>query len=154
MKIYFLFLIIFSNYCYSVDIWIQDSTASISESKIKTTKNEVYSNILLTGTWTDNLGYYGTYKCNGNSHKDTKKLLLEGICEGINQNNEKYWYTIKRNSSTMDAGVGISTYLEGTGRYKILDGISCNYGVRYLNNINYIKTRCKVPEKIIKELMK
>ena len=34
MKFYIFFLIIFSNYCYSVNIWIQDSTASISESKI------------------------------------------------------------------------------------------------------------------------
>ena len=45
-------------------------------------------------------------------------------------------------------------YHKISGRYKILNGISCNYGVRYLNNINYVKTRCKVPEEIIKELMK
>ena len=54
----------------------------------------------------------------------------------------------------MEAGVGKSTYIQGTGRYKILGGISCNYGVRYLHNINYVKTRCKMPEKIIKALMK
>ena len=63
--------------------------------------------------------------------------MLDGICEGINQNNEKLWYKIKRNSSTMEAGVGQSTYLEGTGRYKILKGISCNYGVRYLKKTSW-----------------
>ena len=153
MKYLIFFLILFSCCSYSVEIWIQDSTASITESKINT-NDDIYSNFLLAGTWTDNLGYYGTYRCNGNSHKDDEKLLLEGICEGVNQHNEKYWYTIRRNSSTMEAGVGISTYLQGTGRYKILNGISCNYGVRYLNDINYVKTKCKIPEVIIKELMK
>ena len=154
MKYLVFFLLTFSPYCYSTDMWIQDSTASITVSKIKTTNKEIYSNILLTGTWTDNLGYYGTYKCNANSHKDSEKLLIDGICEGINQHNEKLWYKIKRNSSTMEAGVGNSTYLEGTGRYKILKGISCNYGVRYLNNINYVKTKCKISEKVKEVLMK
>ena len=153
MKYLIFFLILFSCCSYSVEIWIQDSTASITESKINT-NDEIYSNFLLTGTWTDNLGYYGTYRCNGNSHKDDEKLLLEGICEGVNQHNEKYWYKINRNSLTMEAGVGISSYFKGTGRYKVLKGISCNYGVRYLNDINYVKTKCKIPEVIIKELMK
>jgi hypothetical protein len=126
----------------------------IIENKIETTNNEIYSNILLTGTWTDNLGYYGTYKCNGNSHKDAEKVLLAGICEGINQHKEKYWYKIKRNSLTMEAGVGKSVYLKGTGRYRILEGISCNYGVRYLNNINYVKTKCVLSDKVKKFLIK
>ncbi len=154
MRYLILFFLIFSLHCYSTDMWIQDSTASITVNNIKTTNNEIYSNILVTGTWTDNLGYYGTYKCHGNSHKNSERLLLDGICEGINQNNEKLWYKIKRNSSTMEAGVGQSTYLEGTGKYKILKGISCNYGVRYLNNINFVKTKCKMPEKVKKILMK
>ncbi|MDC3024503.1 hypothetical protein OA264_03430 [Alphaproteobacteria bacterium] len=143
-----IYFVKFTYYVNSEEIWEQDSTASITESKIKTINNEVYSNILLTGTWTDNLGFYGTYKCNASSYKRIEKVILDGICEGVNQNNEKYWYKINRNSSTMDAGVGKQTYLEGTGRYKVLKGISCNYGVRYLNNINYVKTKCVINEDI------
>ena len=154
MKYLIFIFIIFSNYNYALEMWMQDSTATITESKIKTINQEVYSNILLTGTWTDNLGYYGTYKCNANSYKETDKLTLEGICEGVNQYNEKYWYKISRSSSDMDAGVGVQSYLEGTGRYKILRGIDCNYAVRYLNNINYVKTKCKITEKVKNILVK
>ena len=155
MKYYLVIIVfIFIKYTYSTEMWMQDSTASITVSKIKTANNEIYSNILLTGTWTDNLGNFGTYKCNANSHKDTDKILLDGICEGINQNKEKLWYKIKRNSSTMEAGVGKTIYLEGTGKYKILKGISCNYGVRYLKNINFVKTKCKIPDEVKKALIK
>ena len=50
MKYLIFIFIILSKYNYALKMWIQDSTATITESKIKTINQETYSNILLTGT--------------------------------------------------------------------------------------------------------
>ncbi len=134
--------------------WEQDSTAIISEEKITTLNNTTYTNITIKGTWTDNFGHYGIYKCNANSVKNSETVKLEGICEGENEHQEKYWYKLFRNSSSMEAGVGRIIYLDGTGIYKNLKGLKCNYGVRYLKKINYVKSKCDISKKIESNFMK
>ena len=143
-----IFLLCIHNICISFDYERETHAKRKIIKSFQISENEKYISFILEGTWTDNLGLYGTYKCNASSYKRIEKVILDGICEGVNQHNEKYWYKINRNSSTMDAGVGKQTYLEGTGRYKVLKGISCNYGVRYLDNINYVKTKCVINENI------
>ena len=68
--------------------WEQDSTAIISEEKITTLNNTTYTNITIKGTWTDNFGHYGIYKCNANSVKNSETVKLEGICEGENEHHK------------------------------------------------------------------
>ena len=69
-----------------------------------------------------------------------------------NQHREKFWYRGKRTSSDMDAGIGKVVFIKGLGRYKNIKDLECNYAVRYFDNINFVKQKCNVSEKIITEI--
>ena len=52
------------------------------------------------------------------------------------------------------AGVGVVEYLDGTGPWKSMTGIKCNYATNYFEDANYYVEKCKLTEKIYQELSK
>ena len=96
------------------------------------------------GSWEDTKGYYGFLKCIGPIIIDGKKNLnLNLICDGYDNNNDKFQINLKRNSIE-DAGIGKAIYIHGTGRYLDFINKECTYAVNYLNpKVGFYKQICK-----------
>ena len=96
------------------------------------------------GSWEDNKGFYGYMKCIGPIIVDREKNLnLNLMCDGYDNNNDRFQINLKRNS-VEDAGIGKSIYVNGTGRYLNFIKKECTYAVNYLNSaIGFYKQICK-----------
>ena len=69
------------------------------------------------GSWEDTKGFYGYLKCVGPIVIDNQKNLnLNLMCDGYDNNNDRFQINLKRNS-VEDAGIGKAIYISGTGRY-------------------------------------
>ena len=92
--------------------------------------------------WVDNLGDYGEIFCVGGYDKIKNKVDLKMVCEGVNQNEEKFWGATSR-TSDMEAGTGTFKYIAGNGKYKELIGIKCNFAIRYFRKTkSFYKHKC------------
>ncbi len=153
MKKYFIIILLFFYHStLFAEEWIMDSTATVNTKSINLPDDIKFSSLDIVGTWTDNLGFYGRYFCYGIIEKNLSTLKLNFFCEMENQHREKFWYRGKRTSSDMDAGIGKVVFIKGLGRYKNIKDLECNYAVRYFDNINFVKQKCNVSEKIITEI--
>ena len=94
--------------------------------------------------WKDNLGNYGVVECMGN-HTIFKNdmTLLKMYCKEINKSNDNFVTMFDRKSDNFDAGIGKSTYLDATGKYKKYKNIKCIYAVNtFENKGTIIKQKC------------
>ena len=94
--------------------------------------------------WKDNLGNYGVVECMGN-HTIFKNdmTLLKMYCKEINKSNDNFVIMFDRKSDNFDAGIGKSTYLDATGKFKKYKNIKCIYAVNtFENKGTIIKQKC------------
>ena len=75
--------------------------------------------------------------------KNSNAKLL-GFCDGKNQDNEKFWLELRRNTEDFDAGIGKSKFIFETGKYKELIGTECIYAVKLLDESAFSKHRCEL----------
>lgn len=95
-------------------------------------------------TFTDSDGDYGISTCIGTLERLNKQVEYNLKCEGINQNNEKYWATLYRKSNENQAGIGSYQFTGGTGKYEEFKGKSCSYAIRYFSDeIFFFRLMCK-----------
>ena len=107
-----------------------------------------------SGIWEDNIGNYGYMKCVISLYySKEKKVDLNGLCEAKDNNNAKFWASLKRTSTGINAGVGNMTFIMGTSKYSKLKNISCPYAVEWIENGGILQMRC-ASNKNIKELLK
>ena len=143
----FIFLILIFVFSFSLnakEMVIQTTTSYVLE-KFTYSNESTYSIYKGEGSWTNNLGDYGHIKCMGPIEKDSNYFKLNHICEYINQNNEKMWHRVNREGNQdADAGVGKSIIFDATGKYKKYVGIECPYAIKYLDNKNFSKSKCKL----------
>ena len=143
----FIFLILIFAFSFSLnakDMIIQTTTSYVLE-KFTYSNESTYSIYKGEGSWTNNLGDYGHIKCMGPIEKDSNYFKLNHICEYINQNNEKMWHRVNREGNQdADAGVGKSIIFDATGKYKKYVGSECPYAIKYLDNKNFSKSKCKL----------
>ena len=97
------------------------------------------------GNWSDNLNNYGKFKCKGSllinkSGKRSDKELI--VCELEDVNGEYMWNIPKRSDSEWEAGVGKSTIISATKKYKKLIGKTCVYAISYYKDTFHTKTKC------------
>ncbi len=97
------------------------------------------------GNWSDNLNNYGKFKCKGSllinkSGKRSDKELI--VCELEDVNGEYIWNIPKRSDSEWEAGVGKSTIISATKKYKKLIGKTCVYAISYYKDTFHTKTKC------------
>ena len=59
----------------------------------------------------------------------------------LDEENEKFWVILKRNSE-IGAGVGNTTYIDGTGKYKKLINKTCKYAINYFQAGFFYKQVC------------
>ena len=62
------------------------------------------------------------------------------------------WTVLERSSSSFKAGIGESTVIDATGKYKKLKGTKCIYAVTKYKNSSFVQEKCKIDDKIFNEL--
>ena len=121
---------------WSITVTVLDTIQLIDGGSYRVNKAE--------GSWEDTKGYYGFLKCIGPLIIDSKKNLnLNLICDGYDNNNDKFQINLKRDSIE-DVGIGKAIYISGTGRYLDFINKKCTYAVNYLNpKVGFYKQICK-----------
>ena len=100
--------------------------------------------------WQDNMGDYGHLECIGNYTSIIGSgTTLKNFCYGKNQKQEKFWFTMERNSEDYDAGIGHTKYLYGTNKYKNYVGMKCTYGIKIIKEEGrgFLKQKCILNKK-------
>ena len=116
----------------------------ISNDSIELKKGFDKSIIVNESTWTDSNGDYGIIICLGTIDKFLDKSVVLNLgCSGRNQDDEKFTGNIVRKSDAQDAGVGVFTYVDGTGKFERMIGRKCNLAVRYIDEFTFYRHRCK-----------
>ena len=93
--------------------------------------------------WKDSNGDYGNLQCYGRIVEDKKVgSNLDLFCKAKNQKSENFWFRMQRNSKEMDAGVGITTYLYGDGKYKKFVDRKCKYASKIFDNNAIVNQKC------------
>ena len=114
--------------------------------KIAINKNEEYVQFSATANWEDSFGDFGILDCIGNMVviKDSSGSSLYGVCNGRNQNKDTFVLKFERSSDDIDTGIGFSTFLNGTGKYKDNIGLNCPYAVKFFEDRTFFKKKCKL----------
>ena len=152
--IFLLMLIILSKRLYSGEIIIQGNSKVVYDDFIFT-DNSKYIIINQEGQWTDNIGNYGAQECKGLIKRNDKNIIdfLDVICQLTNQNNIVTWRKFERTGSEIERGVGVSTIIDSTSKYKKeLVGTKCNYAVNRTKDMVFSKSVCKIPDELYKKL--
>ena len=108
--------------------------------------NNTYIHVSAPAVWKDSNGDYGNLICYGRIITNKKKgTELDLFCSAKNQENDKFWFRMTRNSQEMDSGIGISSYLDGTGKYENFKGMQCKYAAKLFEINSIINQKCKFP---------
>lgn len=140
---------------YSAEIVIQGNS-KVEYNDFTFTDNSKYIIIKQEGQWTDNIGNYGSQKCKGLIKRNDKNIVnfLDVICQLTNQNNVVIWRKFERTGSEIERGVGVSTIIDSTSKYKKeLIGTKCNYAVNRTKDMVFSKSVCKVSDELYKKLI-
>ena len=153
-KTIFLILIIFlCNKLYSAELESNTTSIFTITNEKKLPDGTHYRSFEVQGGITYNIGKYARSNCSGNRFDKNGELVeLSNICEIEFDDGYKIWTQLKRSDSDVDAGVGGSIILDGTGPYKKLKGTQCLYAVSFLKEIVFGKTRCSISNKLFEEL--
>ena len=152
--IFILSFLLFTN-LYSAEIVIQGNS-KVEYNDFTFTDNSKYIIINQEGQWTDNIGNYGSQKCKGLIKRNDKNIVsfLDVICQLTNQNNVVIWRKFERTGSEIERGVGVSTIIDSTSKYKKeLIGTKCNYAVNRTKDMVFSKSVCKVSDELYKKLI-
>jgi len=96
-------------------------------------------------SWSDSEGDYGLLECLGNYVSNKKDgTILNNYCKGTNRKKDTFWLVMHRNSNEYEAGIGKSTYLQGTGKFKKYENTECLYGVEIIEGMAVLKQKCKL----------
>ena len=152
--IFSMMLVILSMRVYSEEIIIQRNSRVVYDD-FTFTDNSKYIIINQEGQWTDNIGNYGAQECKGLIKRNDNNIIdfLDVICQLTNQNNEVTWRKFERTGSEIERGVGVSTIIDSTSKYKKeLVGTKCNYAVNRTKDMVFSKSVCKIPDELYKKL--
>ena len=152
---FFIFVFLLFTNLYSAEIVIQGNS-KVEYNDFTFTDNSKYIIINQEGQWTDNIGNYGSQKCKGLIKRNYKNIVnfLDVICQLTNQNNMVIWRKFERTGSEIERGVGVSTIIDSTSKYKKeLIGTKCNYAVNRTKDMVFSKSVCKVSDELYKKLI-
>ena len=139
---------------YSAEI-ITQTNSRVMYNDFTFTDNSKYIIINQEGQWTDSIGNYGSNECKGLIKKDAKEVVyyLDVVCELVDQNNVITRRKFERTGSQIERGVGISTIIDSTSKYKEqLIGTKCTYAVNRTKDMVFGKSVCKVSDELYKKL--
>ena len=111
-----------------------------------------YSTLNTKGSGTNSLGLYEIFNCAGHRlSKDNKLLEQDFYCNVELSNKDSYSFFMKRSRTDMDAGVGYIVIAGGTKPFEQIKNKKCNYAVSFFKDQAYVKIKCEVDEKFLKE---
>ena len=126
----------------------------IKENVIKFPDSSRYETYNSSGVWEDNLGNYGIMQCIiSQLINNNNDISLDGYCEGVDSEKEKFWLSLKRNSFNK-AGVGQAKYLFGENKYNIFKSKECPYAALLIEGGGVFKLVCKLTNEENKMLKK
>ena len=140
---------------YSAEIEMQSNSRVKYDEFIFTNKSK-YIIINHEGQWTDSIGNYGSNECKGLIKKNENDVVyfLDVICELVDQNNQVTWRKFERTGSQIERGVGVSTIIDTTSKYKDeLIGTKCTYAVNRTKDMVFGKSICKVSDELFNKLI-
>ena len=153
--IFFFLLLLFSK-LYSAEI-VTQTNSRVIYNDFTFTDNSKYIIINQEGQWTDSIGNYGSNECKGLIKRDAKEVVyfLDVVCELVDQNNVITRRKFERTGSQIERGVGISTIIDSTSKYKEeLIGTKCTYAVNRTKDMVFGKSVCKISDELYKKLTK
>ena len=153
-KLIIIFTFLFLTHLYSAEIIIQGNSR-VEYDDFTFTDNSKYIIINQKGQWTDSIGNYGASECKGLIKRNDNNIIdfLDVICQSTNQNNVVTWRKFERTGSEIERGVGVSTIIDSTSKYKKeLVGTKCNYAVNRTKDMVFSKSVCKIPDELYKKL--
>ena len=125
--------------------YIFESSANLKSDDMFISKNLLVKSHSIEIRWTDSFGEYGKGRCLGKSKKENNDVTFQVYCEYFDSKNHKFWTLLQRANTDASAGVGIATYLNGTGKYKKFKGLKCNYAVKYMDDsTNLYRHKCSL----------
>ena len=156
MQLLIILLFLLNSLIYSSNFYYKmDTHFTVINNTIEIPGHINYATYQLKGSWTDNYGKLGTIVCNGETKIPKSKLVeLFGICEITDEDKNKKWWTINRDKSEIELGVGRAKQIEGQNIWKILNNIDCNYAVKHTEGFSYMKLNCNINEKQHEALLK
>ena len=158
MRLHYILICLFLNCIYislaRSDIYIIEG---YSNSKVtghtELPNNTNYKTMSYEGMWKDSLGQIGLFNAFGKVENLYDKPNLEMIGVFTNESGDTMWNLYKRISTDVEVGGGgISTFIAGTGRYKLLIGHECSFVARYVENRNFTVQRCDIPKEILEKM--
>ena len=155
-KLIIIFTFLFLTHLYSAEIEMQ-TNSRVQYDEFIFTNNSKYIIINQEGQWTDSIGNYGSNECKGLIKRNDNNIIdfLDVICQSTNQNNVVTWRKFERTGSEIGRGVGVSTIIDTTSKYKKqLIGTKCNYAVNRTKDMVFSKAVCKVSDELYKKLTK
>ena len=155
-KLILIFYFLFLTHLYSAEIIIQGNSRVLYDD-FTFTDNSKYIIINQEGQWTDSIGNYGASECKGLIKRNDNNIIdfLDVMCQSTNQNNVVTWRKFERTGSEIGRGVGVSTIIDTTSKYKKqLIGTKCNYAVNRTKDMVFSKAVCKVSDELYKKLTK
>ncbi len=155
---YFIYTSLFflAFYANSNDFIKEWSTTSSSKTVIESFnlyKEGKFSSFNSEGAWTNNFGNYGRNICMGIVRfLPDGDIELNNMCEGQDKNGYKTWSLYKR-SGPLDSGIGSYEIVDTTlPNRELFIGLKCTYAIRYMDEINFVKSKCKISEAMEKVL--
>ncbi len=107
--------------------------------------NNKFIHINATAVWKDSDGNYGDMQCFGRILEDKKiGSNLDIFCEAKNENKKRFWFRMQRDSEQTDAGIGITTYLYGEGKYEKLVDKKCVYASKVFGSNAIVNQKCNI----------
>ena len=149
----FFFILLFTK-LHSAEIVIQ-TNSRVTYNDFTFTDDSKYIIINQEGQWTDSIGNYGSNECKGLIKKDANEVVyyLDVVCELVDQNNVITRRKFERTGSEIERGVGISTIIDSTSKYKEeLIGTKCTYAVNRTKDMVFGKSVCNVSDELYKKL--
>ena len=127
--------------------------SSVTDGSYNLEDGRVFEATSLAGHIKNNIGNYGSIKCNSLIEtKEGELVFLKVICEISLNDGNTIWSVLERSRSTFKAGIGESTIIDATGKYKKLKGIKCIYAVTKYKNSSFVQEKCKINDKIFNDL--
>ena len=153
-------MLIYSNYSFTFEQVMDCGGVFKIEREFTLSDKSKYSHFTNVGTCTDNLGLYSSYSCFGKFETRNNVIIqTDFLCENVYSDGEKSWSRGERKINTeIDSSLGKFTVIDGTGKYKVLIGSICNYGIKFINHDNYSssfsKNKCSLSERQYQTLLK
>ena len=141
--IFYVFLQNSFNYSLAKDFSLEVYMHIVDQRKIDFPDGNKYLHIDRSANWKDSLGEYGIIKCLATitTKEQESSATLHAFCKARDQNNDNFWLNLNR-TSDMQIGVGVATYIFGTGKYKKYIGLKCPYAVNYFEDRMFYKQKC------------